>query len=188
MPGQTIGNAVEELLPKQPAWRVHEVIGVQLRSAGELFSHFHSASPFNGARWPRQIGRFTPFSFCSIRKSPPVGLDVVVLNRLNPLLIRTQATTAEHGLTEYWAHRVTWCAALPSYPRIFAWVYRHEGRRLKASPVYCTWLTRNMQMTPKSQLLSDFSVFCFIENLNIGINWMFQAWNMVITWPGACRP
>lgn len=42
-----------------------------------------------------------------------------------------QATTVEHGLTEYWAHRVTWCAALASYPRIFAWVYRHEGRRLK---------------------------------------------------------
>ena len=26
---------------------------------------------------------------------------------------------------------MTWCAAPPSYPRIFAWVYRHEGRRLK---------------------------------------------------------
>lgn len=42
-----------------------------------------------------------------------------------------QATTAEHGLTEYWAHRVTWCSAPAAYPRIFAWVYRHEGRRLK---------------------------------------------------------
>ena len=46
-----------------------------------------------------------------------------------------QATTLEHGLTEYWAHRVTWCAAPPCYPRIFAWVYRHEGRRLKVTRI-----------------------------------------------------
>lgn len=39
--------------------------------------------------------------------------------------------TREHGLTEYWAHRVTYCAAHPAYPRVFCWVYRHEGRRLK---------------------------------------------------------
>jgi len=62
-----------------------------------------------------------------------------------------QATTAEHGLTEYWAHRVTWCAALPSYPRIFAWVYRHEGRRLKQElrchAVLCTTSRQARQLT-----------------------------------------
>ncbi|XP_042221328.1 protein FAM43A-like [Homarus americanus] len=42
-----------------------------------------------------------------------------------------RAVTQEHGLTEYWAHRVTYCVAHPSYPRVFCWVYRHEGRRLK---------------------------------------------------------
>ncbi|XP_037802206.1 protein FAM43A-like [Penaeus monodon] len=42
-----------------------------------------------------------------------------------------RAVTREHGLTEYWAHRVTYCAAHPAYPRVFCWVYRHEGRRLK---------------------------------------------------------
>ncbi|XP_064105356.1 protein FAM43A-like [Macrobrachium nipponense] len=42
-----------------------------------------------------------------------------------------RAVTHEHGLTEYWAHRVTYCAAHPAYPRVFCWVYRHEGRRLK---------------------------------------------------------
>ena len=33
---------------------------------------------------------------------------------------------------QYWAHRITYCAA-PSaaFPRVFCWVYRHEGRRLK---------------------------------------------------------
>ncbi|RXG73383.1 Protein FAM43A [Armadillidium vulgare] len=42
-----------------------------------------------------------------------------------------RAVTREHGLTEYWAHRITYCAAHPAYPRVFCWVYRHEGRRLK---------------------------------------------------------
>ncbi|KAF4522393.1 hypothetical protein B566_EDAN012976 [Ephemera danica] len=42
-----------------------------------------------------------------------------------------RAVTREHGLTEYWSHRVTFCAAPAAFPRVFCWVYRHEGRRLK---------------------------------------------------------
>lgn len=42
-----------------------------------------------------------------------------------------KATTREHGLTEYWSHRITHCAAPPAFPRVFCWVYRHEGRKLK---------------------------------------------------------
>ncbi|KAF6203515.1 hypothetical protein GE061_001846 [Apolygus lucorum] len=42
-----------------------------------------------------------------------------------------KAVTKEHGLTEYWSHRVTYCSAPAAYPRVFCWVYRHEGRRLK---------------------------------------------------------
>ncbi|XP_075236052.1 uncharacterized protein LOC142333093 [Lycorma delicatula] len=42
-----------------------------------------------------------------------------------------KAVTKEHGLTEYWSHRVTYCAAPSDYPRVFCWVYRHEGRKLK---------------------------------------------------------
>ncbi|CAL7943589.1 unnamed protein product [Xylocopa violacea] len=41
------------------------------------------------------------------------------------------ATTKDHGLTEYWAHRVTYCTAPASHPRLFVWVYRHDGRRLR---------------------------------------------------------
>ncbi|KYM90986.1 Protein FAM43A [Atta colombica] len=41
------------------------------------------------------------------------------------------ATTKDHGLTEYWAHRVTYCTAPATHPRLFVWVYRHEGRRLR---------------------------------------------------------
>lgn len=35
------------------------------------------------------------------------------------------------SLTEYWAHRVTYCYAPPDYPRVFCWVYKHEGKRMK---------------------------------------------------------
>lgn len=42
-----------------------------------------------------------------------------------------KATTRDHGLTEYWANRLTSCAAPPQFPRLFCWVYRHEGRRLR---------------------------------------------------------
>ncbi|XP_046741885.1 uncharacterized protein LOC124408760 [Diprion similis] len=41
------------------------------------------------------------------------------------------ATTRDHGLTEYWAHRITYCTAPTSHPRLVVWVYRHEGRRLR---------------------------------------------------------
>lgn len=42
-----------------------------------------------------------------------------------------KATTKDHGLTEYWANRLTTCAAPAQFPRLFCWVYRHEGRRLR---------------------------------------------------------
>lgn len=42
-----------------------------------------------------------------------------------------KATTREHGLTEYWANRLTFCAAPSNFPRLFCWVYRHEGRKLR---------------------------------------------------------
>uniref|UniRef100_T1J458 PID domain-containing protein n=1 Tax=Strigamia maritima TaxID=126957 RepID=T1J458_STRMM len=42
-----------------------------------------------------------------------------------------KAVTKEHGLTEYWANRITFCAAHKNYPKVFCWVYRHEGKKLK---------------------------------------------------------
>ncbi len=42
-----------------------------------------------------------------------------------------KAITKEHGLTEYWSHRITYCCAPTELPKIFCWVYRHEGRKLK---------------------------------------------------------
>ncbi|CRK92565.1 CLUMA_CG006115, isoform A [Clunio marinus] len=42
-----------------------------------------------------------------------------------------KATTRQHGLTEYWSHRISFCSAPQSYPKIFCWIYRHEGRKMK---------------------------------------------------------
>ncbi|KHJ97352.1 hypothetical protein OESDEN_02668 [Oesophagostomum dentatum] len=42
-----------------------------------------------------------------------------------------KAETKEQGLTEYWAHRITSSGAPPHYPRIFCWIYKHDGKRLK---------------------------------------------------------
>lgn len=39
--------------------------------------------------------------------------------------------TKEHGLTEYWSNRITFCTGHPQYPRVFCWVYRHEGKKMK---------------------------------------------------------
>ena len=42
-----------------------------------------------------------------------------------------KAVTREHGLTEYWANRITFASTHPNYPKIFCWIYRHEGRKMK---------------------------------------------------------
>lgn len=41
-----------------------------------------------------------------------------------------KALTREFGLTEYWANRITFCGQNSNFPRIFAWIYRHEGEFL----------------------------------------------------------
>ena len=42
-----------------------------------------------------------------------------------------KAITKEHGLTEYWANRITYCCAHSQYPKVFCWIYRHDGRKMK---------------------------------------------------------
>ncbi len=36
-----------------------------------------------------------------------------------------KAQTREHGLTEYWANRLTWCGVPSDYPKLFCWIYRY---------------------------------------------------------------
>jgi hypothetical protein len=54
-----------------------------------------------------------------------------VLMRLRVCPSGLKATTRQHGLTEYWSHRITFCSSPKTYPKIFCWIYRHEGRKLK---------------------------------------------------------
>ena len=42
-----------------------------------------------------------------------------------------KAFTKEQGITEYRAHRISYCIAHPKYPRLFVFVYRHEGKKMK---------------------------------------------------------
>ncbi|XP_022668724.1 protein FAM43A-like isoform X2 [Varroa jacobsoni] len=51
-----------------------------------------------------------------------------------------KAWTSQHGLTEYWASRITHCSAAPqdNYPHMFCWVYRHEsGQRAFKQELRC---------------------------------------------------
>lgn len=54
-----------------------------------------------------------------------------VIMRIKVCASGLKATTRQHGLTEYWANRITHCCAPKNFPRVFCWIYRHEGRKLK---------------------------------------------------------
>lgn len=54
-----------------------------------------------------------------------------VLMRIKVCPSGLKATTKQHGLTEYWSHRITHCSSPKNYPRVFCWIYRHEGRKMK---------------------------------------------------------
>ena len=41
------------------------------------------------------------------------------------------AYTKEQGLTQYRAHRISYCVAHTTHPKLFVWVYRHEGRKMR---------------------------------------------------------
>ena len=47
-----------------------------------------------------------------------------------------KAVTKEHGLTEYWANRITYSAADPAYPKVFCWIYRY-GIRCRQFNNFC---------------------------------------------------
>lgn len=42
-----------------------------------------------------------------------------------------KAHTKEQGLMQYWSHKISYLIAHPQYPKMFLWVYRHEGRKMK---------------------------------------------------------
>ena len=60
-------------------------------------------------------------------KTQNVGLEM----ELSVCSSGLKAVTKEQGLTEYRAHRISYCIAHPKFPRLFIWVYRHEGKKMK---------------------------------------------------------
>lgn len=60
-------------------------------------------------------------------RSPHPGLEMKLVLTGSGL----KAYTKEQGLTEYRAHRISYCIAHPKYPKLFIWVYRHEGKKMK---------------------------------------------------------
>ena len=73
-------------------------------------------------------------TICNQGESPPVRSNISKVAHFFPRLIFISATqglkalTREFGLTEYWANRITFCGQNSNFPRVFAWIYRHEGR------------------------------------------------------------
>lgn len=43
-----------------------------------------------------------------------------------------RVNTKDHGLTEYYGHRIHFLQAHPSHPKLFIWVYQHVGKNLKS--------------------------------------------------------
>lgn len=60
-----------------------------------------------------------------------------------------KATTKQQGTTEYWAHRITYCIAHPTYPKVFCWIYRHEGKKMKVE-LRCHAVLCKKDIVPKA--------------------------------------
>lgn len=70
-----------------------------------------------------------------------VNMKTEIVMRLTICNSGLKAITRQHGLTQYWSNRLVYCCAHKNYPRIFAWIYRHEGKKmrqeLRCHAVFC---------------------------------------------------
>lgn len=84
-------------------------------------------------------------TYCS-RTRPDLPMKLMITNT------GLKATTKQQGLTEYWAHRITYCLAPSKYPRLFCWIYKHEGKKLKPElrchAVLCKKVDQPLSMAP----------------------------------------
>ena len=48
-----------------------------------------------------------------------------------------RVVTKDQVVTKYRAHRILYAACHPKYPRLFVWVYRHEGKRMGVRSACC---------------------------------------------------
>lgn len=70
-----------------------------------------------------------------------VNMKTEIVMRLTICNSGLKAITRQHGLTQYWSNRLVYCCSHKNYPRIFTWVYRHEGKKmrqeLRCHAVFC---------------------------------------------------
>lgn len=64
-------------------------------------------------------------AYCSKQQRHDISMKLMVTRS------GLKAETKLQGLTEYWAHRITFCCAPSDYPKIFCWVYKHDGKKMK---------------------------------------------------------
>lgn len=97
-----------------------------------------------------------------------------------------KATTRQHGLTEYWSHRITFCSApVKTYPKIFCWIYRHEGRKLKhelrchavicSKEVFCQEIANVLKVIMKMISLIVFSLITSLTLHNCSKIWQLRS-------------
>lgn len=79
-----------------------------------------------------------------------VNMKTEIVMRLTICNSGLKAITRQHGLTQYWSNRLVYCCSHKNYPRIFSWVYRHEGKKmrqeLRCHAVFCSSSERASKM------------------------------------------
>lgn len=70
-----------------------------------------------------------------------VNMKTEIVMRLTICNSGLKALTRQHGLTQYWSNRLVYCCSHKNYPKIFSWIYRHEGKKmrqeLRCHAVFC---------------------------------------------------
>lgn len=60
-----------------------------------------------------------------------VNIKTEIIMRLTICNSGLKAVTRQHGLTQYWSNRLIYCCSHRNYPKIFCWIYKHEGKKMR---------------------------------------------------------
>lgn len=79
-----------------------------------------------------------------------VNMKTEIVMRLTICNSGLKAITRQHGLTQYWSNRLVYCCSHKNYPKVFSWIYRHEGKKmrqeLRCHAVFCSSPERASKM------------------------------------------
>uniref|UniRef100_A0A6G1SMU7 Protein FAM43A n=1 Tax=Aceria tosichella TaxID=561515 RepID=A0A6G1SMU7_9ACAR len=79
-----------------------------------------------------------------------INMKTEIVMRLTICNSGLKAITRQHGLTQYWSNRLVYCCSHKNYPKIFSWIYRHEGKKmrqeLRCHAVFCSSPERASKM------------------------------------------